>query len=144
MSALRDEIRAILREEIAALRAGAATAVPDGPQSERVRIATGADLTRFARELLERAQAPGFAARVARGDLVFELATAPATQGPPIVTGPPKAAPGRLDKALITERDIAGVSATARCLRIGPHSRLTPLARDEARRRGIRIERVEG
>lgn len=144
MSPLRDEIRAILREEIAALRAAPTSVAPDGPHTERVRIATGADLTRFARELVERAREPGFAARVARGDLAFELAATPAMPGPPIVTGAPRAAPGRLDKALITERDIAGLAGTARGLRIGPHSRLTPLARDEARRRGIRIERVEG
>ncbi|WP_420558345.1 hypothetical protein [Roseovarius sp.] len=143
MSALRDEIRAILREEIAALRNEAGGMAP---AREQVRIASGADLTRFAQELVQRAAEPGFADRVARGELVFDLATpmasaAPAAAAPPIVTGPRRAAPDRLDKSLITERDINALSASARSLRIAPSSRLTPLARDEARRRGIRIER---
>lgn len=141
MSALREEIRAILREEIAALRSEVGHTPP---ASEQVRITSSADLTRFARELVQRASEPGFAERVARGDLVFEL-SAPVGATPAstrhIVTGPVRQAPDRLDKSLITERDINALEATARSLRIAPTSRLTPLARDEARRRGIRIER---
>jgi len=141
MSALRDEIRAILREEIAALRAEAGQGAP---ATEQVRISSGADLTRFAQDLLQRASEPGFADRVARGELVFDLATpAPTPSAPsmPLVTGPARKAPERLEKSLITERDINALAPSARSLRIGPASRLTPLARDEARRRGIRIER---
>lgn len=143
MSALREEIRAILREEFAALR-NEAGATP--PARELVRITSGADLTRFAQDLLQRAAEPGFADRVTRGDLVFDLAApmtaaAPAFAAQPIVTGPQRTAPNRLDKSLITERDITALAGSARSLRIAPTSRLTPLARDEARRRGIRIER---
>ncbi|MEQ8898751.1 MAG: hypothetical protein RID23_16840 [Roseovarius sp.] len=141
MSALRDEIRAILREEIAALRSEAGHAPP---ATEQVRITSGADLTRFAQDLLHRASEPGFADRVSRGDLVFELTTptpAPAAASMPIVTAPARKAPDRLEKSLITERDINALAPSARSLRIASTSRLTPLARDEARRRGIRIER---
>lgn len=143
MSALRDEIRAILREEIAALRSEAGTFPP---ASEQVRITSSAELTRFAQSVVQRASEPGFAERVTRGELTFELAapmpaanTASAAQ--PIVTGPRRKASDRLEKSLITERDVAALDASARSLRIAPSSRLTPLARDEARRRGIRIER---
>lgn len=136
MSDLRDEIRAILREEFAALKAGATLET-----RERVRISSSADLTRFAQELIARAADPAFAARVTGGELNFELAEhRPA--GGPIVTGPAKPAPNVLDKSLITERDIATLDG-ARLLRIGRLSRLTPLARDEARRKGMRIERSE-
>lgn len=141
MSALREEIRAILREEIAALR---------GPQDplretvhETVRIASGADLNRFAQDLLRRAGEPGFQDRVARGDLVFDLATG-AMPAAAVVTSPVRAQPDMLDKTLITERDIANLAGPARILRIAANSRLTPLARDEARRKGIRIERNTG
>jgi len=138
MPGLRDEIRAILREEIAALTAGTSS---DAPTRERVRIACSADLTRFAQDLIARAADPAFVARVSRGELSFELAEhRPA--GGPIVTGPAKPAADVVDKALITERDIAALNG-ARLLRIGKRSRLTPLARDEAQRRGIRIERSE-
>lgn len=139
MPGLRDEIRAILREEIAALTKGSQVSVP---ARERVRIASSADLTRFAQDLLARAADPGFAARVARGELRFELAEH-APVGAPMITGAPRPAPNMLDKTLITERDIAAQDGGVRTLRIAKGSRLTPLARDEARRRGIRIERSE-
>lgn len=138
MSGLRDEIRAILREEIAALTANA----PAMPVRERVQISSGAELTRFAQDLIARAADPAFAARVARGEICFDLAEVRPVGGP-IVTGTPAPAADVLDKPLVTERDIAALGNGARRLRLGKNSRLTPLARDEARRRGIRIERSE-
>ncbi|MDU9002589.1 hypothetical protein [Sedimentitalea todarodis] len=135
MSSLRDEIRAILREEFAALKAETGSSAPT---CERVRISNGADLTRFAQDLVARAADPVFAAQVASGGLRFELARWQADEA--IVSGPAKGPADVLDKALISERDIAAVSGV-RLLRIGKRSCLTPLARDEARRRGIRIER---
>ena len=140
MSGLRDEIRAILREEIAALTKEAHAVVL--PSRERVQIASTADLNHFAQDLLARAADPEFAGRVARGEISFELAQhRPA--GAPIVSGTPKPARDVLDKPLVTERDIAALTGESRSLRLGRNSRLTPLARDEARRRGIRIERSE-
>lgn len=150
MSALREEIRAILREEIAALRSGLASAPPC--ETEQVRLASSAELNRFAADLVRRAGEPEFRARVARGEIMFELVPgrAPgvaASSAPivaaPIVQGPARRAPERLEKTLITERDIAALGGEVRSLQLAPHSRLTPLARDEARRRGIRIERTE-
>ena len=139
MSGLRDEIRAILREEITALTGGPQD---QGPTSEQVRINSNADLTRFAQDLLVRAQDPAFAARVAKGDHRFELQQyRPA--GAPIVSTPAKPKPDALTKTLVTERDIGTLCNGTQVLSIAKTSRLTPLARDEARRRGIRIERSE-
>lgn len=140
MSGIREEIRAILREEIAALRAEA-QAKP-AASVERVRITSTAELNRFARDLIARAASPDFSRAVAEGALTFELAS-PSASTPVIVTSSPSQAPApTLDKSLITERDIAGLGDTTRSLRLTKDSRLTPLARDEARRRGIRIERI--
>lgn len=145
MSALREEIRAILREEIAALRSGLAAPAPC--ETERVRLTSSAELNRFAADLVRRAADPAFRERVARGEIMFELAQghAPgaAASAAPIVQGPARRAPERLEKTLITERDIAALGGEVRSLQLTPHSRLTPLARDEARRKGIRIERTE-
>ncbi|MFV0472938.1 MAG: hypothetical protein ACK5MQ_01655 [Pikeienuella sp.] len=141
MSALRDEIRAILREELAALRGEADRVV------ETVRIGSSEDLNRFARDLLARAASGDFAARVADGSIRFALSgPTPAAAHPPrpIVTGPPSPKAGAaLDKALVTERDISELAAGVRTLLVSKRCRLTPLARDEARRKGIRIERTE-
>jgi hypothetical protein len=145
MQALRDEIRAILREELAALREPAAAA----PAVEPVRIVTDSDLNRFALSVLERASDPQFAHRLRSGALRFLLAAA--APSPLRAVAAPvdgnRGAPGAgasepaLHKSLITERDIAALPHGQRHLRIGPGTRLTPLARDEARRLGIRIER---
>ncbi|MEM8949299.1 MAG: hypothetical protein AAGC99_08220 [Pseudomonadota bacterium] len=137
MSDIRAEIRAILHEEIAALRTEATASV------ERVRITSTAELNRFAQDLIRRAGSSEFCQAVAAGTLTFELA-GPSASTPALVTSPapsPAAAPV-LDKTLITERDIAGLPDSTRSLRLGKNSRLTPLARDEAQRRGIRIERI--
>jgi len=155
MNALRDEIRAILREELAALRQDTGA-----PVVETVPIASGADLTRFARDLMARAADPGFIERVQNGALRFDLATAAAASPPPAMPNPAPspahggfagpsygapqpAKPTVIHKPLVTERDLAALAKGERHLRISRNSRLTPLARDEARRLGIRIERCE-
>lgn len=140
MSGIREEIRAILREEISALRSehGPAPVV----RTERVRIASDAEVNRFALDVARRASDPDFVAQLTRGEMRFELMHDAPSVAAPIVSGAPRAEPEVLDKALITERDIATLNG-ARGIRIGPNSRLTPLARDEAQRKGIRIERTE-
>ena len=71
MSGLRDEIRSILREEICCAhgwvyRARCLRPRPCGSTQARI-------LTRFAQDLLTRAQDPAFAARVAQGRHRFDL-----------------------------------------------------------------------
>jgi hypothetical protein len=151
MTDLRSLIRELLSEEIATLRAE----ILGGPQVERVRVASSADLTGFALSVLRRAQDPGFAAALQEGRLRFEPegTPMPAAPMPPqlhgsavpqpavLVTTVPAGIP-ELRKGLITERDIAAVADGETRLRILKSARLTPLAGDEARRRGIRIERT--
>ncbi|ATQ56371.1 hypothetical protein [Paracoccus yeei] len=142
MSDIRALIRELLAEEIAAIRAE----LTAGPRQEQVRVATAADLTQFALSVLDRAADPGFAAALRGGGLQFvPMATpapgpAPTAQPSVLVTTVPAPVP-ELAKSLITERDIAAIAEGQTRLRVGKRSRLTPLAGDEARRRGIRIER---
>jgi hypothetical protein len=152
MTDLRALVRELLSEEIAAIRAELLGSL----QVERVRVNSGADLTDFAQSVARRAQDPAFAAALRDGRLRFELdgsgcsAPVPATaaaripvaaQPVALVTTVPAAVP-ELRKGLITERDIAGIAEGETRLRITKSARLTPLAGDEARRRGIRIERT--
>ncbi len=168
MSELRSLIRQILAEEIAALRSES----PGGPQVERVRAGSAAELTEFALSVLARAEEPGFAAALREGRLRFapeagapacaapapvpayaSPAYVPPAYVPPSYAPPPAAAPvtlvstmparvPELRKALVTERDIAAVAEGETRLRITKSARITPLAGDEARRRGLRIERT--
>lgn len=141
MSALRDEIRAILREEIAALRNDVLTT------TETVSIRSSADLNQFAQKLLARLASPGFSEKVSRGEITFVLADTPDNDMPAransIVVSAAKPTGAIIDRPLVTERDIAELSATTKLVRLPKASRLTPLAKDEARRKGIRIERIE-
>ncbi len=150
MTDLRALIREVLTEEIATLRAE----ILGGVQVERVRVACAADLTEFAQSILRRAQEPGFVADLQAGRLRFEpegtpasvttfprASVQPAAQPAVIVTTVPAQTP-ELRKGLITERDIAAIGDSETRLRILKSARLTPLASDEARRRGIRIERT--
>ena len=151
MTDLRALVRELLSEEIAAIRAE----LLGGVQVERVRVASGADLTDFAQSVARRAQDPAFAAALRDGRIRFEPdgmvhvapapAVAPRPQAAPqpvaLVTTVPAAVP-ELRKGLITERDIAGIAEGETRLRVTKTARLTPLAGDEARRRGIRIERT--
>ncbi|MEM9522702.1 MAG: hypothetical protein AAF982_01705 [Pseudomonadota bacterium] len=138
MPTLREEIRAILREELAALRLE-----PRQRVEETVRIASSEDLTRFAQDLVSRAVDPDFAAQLRNGQLRFVLADPARMLTGPTVANPDGPAMPMLDKKLVTERDIAELGRATRTIRLSKHSRLTPLARDEARRIGLRVERNE-
>ena len=144
MTALRDEIRAILREELAAV-----LAVQSGMTVQTVRVDTSDDLNAFARNLAEQLTQPGFAEQLANGTVRFALdrpaAPAPTPAAVPMRVVPQPAQASRaapmLDKKLITESDLAPFGPGP--LRIPKQARLTPLANDEARRKGVRIERIE-
>jgi len=155
MGDLRALIKEILAEELSSMRAEFAC----DAAIERVSISTSADLNRFALSVLDRANDPGFASALRNGRLHFEpvrnvgtperaeqlppaAMRTPATKQPEtlVSTIPPKVP--ELRKSLITERDLAAVANGETRLRVAKTARLTPLANDEARRRGIRIERT--
>ena len=68
MSAIREQIRAILREELAAL----AEPMPQ-ITTETVQISSSVDLMRFAQDILTRAACPTFVANMATGRIRFTL-----------------------------------------------------------------------
>jgi hypothetical protein len=155
MGDLRALIKQILAEELSSMRAEFAC----DAAVERVSVSTSAELNRFALSVLDRANDPGFVSALRNGCLHFEPVrnigtsecpdrVALAVERTPVVrqsetlvtTIPPKVP--ELSKSLITERDVAAVANGETRLRIKKTARLTPLANDEARRRGIRIERT--
>jgi hypothetical protein len=155
MEDLRALIKDILAEEIASLRAEFAC----NSAVERVSVNTSAELNKFALSVLDRVHEPGFVSALREGRLHFEPVvtvgehkhaeqlpptagrTLAAKQPEVLVTTVPLKIP-ELRKSLITERDLAAVANGETRLRITKTARITPLANDEARRRGIRIERT--
>ena len=138
MSVIREEIRAILREELATL-------VEPMPHitTETVQISCSADLMRFAQDILTRAACPNFVANMATGRIRFTLPEIRPVMPPnAIASNLVKQGEILLNKSLVTERDILELPSTSKTIRLQKHARITPLASDEAHRRGIRIERI--
>tara|TARA_B100000575_G_scaffold195986_1_gene158470 strand:- start:785 stop:1090 length:306 start_codon:yes stop_codon:yes gene_type:complete len=98
----------------------------------------------FVRELLDRAEERNFVDQIKEGALRFEISdkinkTANLKSDPNLDVRKQAS----INKMLITERDIGDLKASEKAISIWKSSRLTPLARDEIRRRGISIERIE-
>jgi hypothetical protein len=131
---LRQMVRAALREVMPARTGPGASAtspvtLPSGPLAggptvEQVRIAGDQDLAAFVAHLVD----PATLDRVRSGALRFTLAGAPSSVGPQPLSG------------VVSERRLDGLPAGS-TLVLAPGAVLTPLARDRARRLGMKIER---
>jgi len=140
---LRTLIRDILSEELDRLRPE--VALRSGITEEVVRIQSSADLNAFAARVLEIGQDGRKRADILAGRHVFHLGqnnSAQLTAHQPLapVSAPP--AQARFDSGMVCERDIASLPDNTRVLRVANCVRLTPLARDELRRKGIKVERT--
>tara|TARA_Y100001934_G_C11574673_1_gene416061 strand:- start:13 stop:438 length:426 start_codon:yes stop_codon:yes gene_type:complete len=140
MSELKDEIRNVLRQELMLIQQELKSIKP---RVEHVNINSSDELMDFVRELLNRAEERNFVDQIKEGGLRFEISEK-------VKTGNFKSDPNlnvrkqaSISKMLITERDIGNLKASEKTISIWKSSRLTPLARDEIRRRGISIERIE-
>ena len=158
--AVAELIREVLAEELARLRADV--------REERVRIADDSDLAAFARRVLAVADDRPAREALESGRLVFRLdpgaggATSTAGRDGPMegrVRGgrEPHAIPGApptpastrgpvgrtemIERGLLSERHVDSLPRGTARVRLGRNVKLTPLARDRLRRRGVTIER---
>lgn len=129
--ALRALVRDVIREALAETWRTGAPPAP-GPAAEPVRIADDADLDAFVRRVAGLLRDPATAARIEAGTLRFTLAGAPAA---------PQAPAAAARDGLVSERAIDQL-AEGTTLRLARGAVVTPLARDRARQRRIRIERA--
>jgi hypothetical protein len=118
---LRSMVREVLRD-VMATRTQPAAAV------ETVRIANDCDLAAFVARLIE----PVVLERIKSGHLRFTLG---ASSSVPLSQPPSEVLSG-----VITEQKLDRM-AGAHVLLLGPDAVLTPLARDKARKLGLKIER---
>ena len=121
---MSNELRSMVRDVVMASRSQAASAAA----VETVRIANDTDLAAFVARIID----PALAEKIRSGKLRFTLGhSTPATMPNPsseVLTG------------VITEQKIDRLSPQA-ALVLGPDAVLTPLARDKARKLGLKIER---
>ena len=142
-------IREVLAEELARIRsekkgAGGSAVNAGRVREEQVTIAGDGDLQAFARRILTMADNPDERRRLLAGEVVFRLAGRSAG-------GAGASAPGAqvaggvsesIERGLVSERQVDRLPAGTAVLQLGKEVRMTPLARDRLRRRGIRIERM--
>jgi hypothetical protein len=143
-SLLRDLVKAVIAEEVAAIRKPKAASAPAASE-ERVAIGNDADLVAFARRVLSIAGDPVKAKEIAAGRYPFRLerptpqhATAPAPQATA-----PAAQSHRIDSGVVTESTLNKLPRGLSCLLLGPGVTVTPLAKDRARTLGLTFERTK-
>ena len=124
---LRAAIRAVILEEL-----GEEDAAParGSPVVEEVAIGTEAELAALVQRVAALARTPEGWAELESGRRVFRLAGS-STPGGPV----------RSKSGLVSERDIDALPDGASEFVLRPGMRLTPLARDKLRARGIAIRR---
>lgn len=127
---LRTLVRDVVREALAEVRRPVAAPAT----VESARIASDADLDAFVRRIVALARDPAAAARIEAGSLRFTLAGGAAGAGAAAGTGAPLG-------GLVGERAIEAQPEGA-TLRLAADAVVTPLARDRARQRRIKLERT--
>ena len=139
---VRTIIREVLAEELQRFRSGRDTGgARTEVREERVSIASDADLAVFVARLLELTKDAQARRDIEEKRHVFRLAP-----GAPVerAASPAKAAaqPVRIESGMVSERQIDALPPGTTQVVIGRSVRLTPLARDRARARGITLERA--
>ena len=137
---LRLVIRELLAEQLAALDHGGPKASEPGVHEELVSIASDADLNAFAGRVLTLADDEQGRRALESGRHVFRLAKGSAPGG---VSTTAAAGPMRVERGLISEKTVAKLPEGVRVIQAGKQVRITPLAQDELRRRGVTIERTK-
>ena len=143
-------VREVLAEEVARLRTekDARARSESGVREERVRIRSDADLQDFAARVLAMAEDGQTRRALAAGGIVFRLeGAAPESGSRPV---PPASASRASESArtevveggLFSERQAERLPRETTRVRLGRNVKMTPLARDRLRRRGIVIERM--
>jgi hypothetical protein len=145
MEDLRSLIRDMLSEELARIRPGLPAVTPHVTE-EMVTIRSSADLNAFAQKLLTTAKDGRACANIIEGHHRFRLShegPAPIMAHQPMAPATNAVAPAHFSSGTVSERDITSLPKGTRSVRAAKTVRFTPLARDEMRRRDIKVERIQ-
>ncbi len=143
-SSLRDLVRLVIAEEVAAIRKP--KAAPPSAKEERISIGSDADLVAFARRVLSLAGDPARAKEIAAGRYPFRLERASVQQGT-ATPAPQLALSGaqshRIDNGVVTESTLNKLPRGLSRVLLAPGVTVTPLAKDRARALGLTFERIK-
>ena len=118
-----NELRGMVRE---VLKEAMANRVASKQGTETVRIGSDAELQAF----ISRLSSPGVIESIRAGKMRFTL----------VQTAPASTSTGDVLEGVISEQKISALAAKGTLI-LGPTAVLTPLARDRARKLGLKIER---
>ena len=135
-----ETVRAIIREVLAK----ELQRVKSRPQlrEERVPMATDADLAAFVGRLLDLTKDGQARREIEEKRHVFRLAPAPVPGERASSPAKPVTQAARIEVGMVSERQIDALPPGTTQVILGASVRLTPLARDRARARGITFERA--
>ncbi len=138
MSDIRSLIRQILLEELESY----VDTSGHGNHIESVSIRSNGDLNAFALRVLEIAQTRELKTDLRSGKIKFTLDGNKGDNNQP--ARPQQSTVSNtilFQKGLVTEKDISRLAGDTTSLNVGKNIFFTPLANDEIRRRGLKIER---
>jgi hypothetical protein len=134
-----NELRALIRDVIAAELAVVKSGATPAPGEHRVRISNDADLAAFAKQVLGLANDPAVRTAITSGSYRFKLEGS----ATPAAGGSAPSAATRMERGVVTETMLNKLPKGTTRLQIGAAVSVTPLARDKASSLGITIERMK-
>jgi phosphohistidine swiveling domain-containing protein len=139
---IRKIIRELLVEEIASINKESVSLDQKTTSEVIVSIRTDEDLMKFVKKILNIVKETDGFSNIENGDIIFHLdVPSSANLNSRSCTSHPTS--NKIEDGLITEYDIAKLDGNITVLQVLKNAKLTPLAKDELRKKGIKMERTQ-
>ena len=139
---IRKIIRELLVEEIASINKESVSLDQKTTREVIVSIRTDEDLMKFVKKILNIVKETDGFSNIENGDIIFHLdVPSSANLNCRSCTSHPTS--NKIEDGLITEYDIAKLDGNITVLQVLKNAKLTPLAKDELRKKGIKMERTQ-
>jgi len=139
---IRKIIRELLVEEIASINKESVSLDQKTTREEIVSIKTDEDLMNFVKKILNIVKETDGFSNIENGDIIFHLdVPSSANLNSRSCTSHPTS--NKIEDVLITEYNIAKLDENITVLQVLKNAKLTPLAKDELRKKGIKMERTQ-
>ena len=139
---IRKIIRELLVEEIALINKESVSLDQKTTREVIVSIRTDEDLMNFVKKILNIVKETDGFSNIENGDIIFHLdVPSSANLNSRSCTSHPTS--NKIEDVLITEYNIAKLDENITVLQVLKNAKLTPLAKDELRKKGIKMERTQ-
>lgn len=139
---IRKIIRELLVEEIASINKESVSLDQKTTSEVIVSIRTDEDLMKFVKKILNIVRETDGFSNIENGDIIFHLdVPSSANLNSRSCTSHPTS--NKIEDGLITEYDIAKLDENITVFQVLKNAKLTPLAKDELRKKGIKMERTQ-